>query len=61
MILAPSHELMGKRSPGRFIIDDPIVLQPVSKDSLWDLDGFLIVTAWGDEAADTRVTHSKNN
>jgi hypothetical protein len=35
-------------------IQDPIVLQPVK-------DGYLIVTAWGEEASDENVVNSVNN
>lgn len=37
---------------GYRLVYDPIVLQPVSKDGV---EGYLIVTAWGDEAADELV------
>ncbi|MBK8366268.1 MAG: hypothetical protein IPL10_02335 [Bacteroidetes bacterium] len=36
------------------VIPDPVVLQPVHY-------GFLIVTAWGDEASDDIVVNPKNN
>jgi hypothetical protein len=41
--------------PDRFlVIPDPVVLQPVQY-------GFLIITAWGDEASDENVVNPKNN
>jgi hypothetical protein len=36
------------------LIPDPVVLHPVK-------DGYLIVTAWGDEASDELVVNEKNN
>ena len=36
------------------IVPDPVVLQPVRY-------GFLIVTAWGDEASDEMVVNPRNN
>jgi len=43
---------------GYRLVYDPIVLQPVSKDNV---DGYLIVTAWGDEAKDEIVISSDKN
>lgn len=43
---------------GYKLIYDPIVLQPVSKEGI---GGYLIVTAWGDEAKDEVVTNPINN
>lgn len=43
---------------GYKLIYDPIVLQPVSKDGI---EGYLIVTAWGDEATDEIVVNQINN
>lgn len=40
------------------LVYDPIVLQPVGKDGI---DGFLIVTAWGDEASDALVVNDIMN
>lgn len=40
------------------LVYDPIVLQPVSKGGL---DGFLIVTAWGEEASDEIVVNEHRN
>jgi len=42
------------RSSNRQVAPDPIVLQRVER-------GYLIVTAWGDEAADPIVVNSRNN
>lgn len=42
------------RKVGREIIDDPIVLYPVK-------EGFIVVTAWGDEASDPIVVNQINN
>lgn len=43
---------------GYKLVYDPIVLQPVSKDGI---DGYLIVTAWGEEASDEIVVNEKKN
>lgn len=43
---------------GYRLVYDPIVLQPVSKDGI---DGYLIVTAWGDEAKDELVISQDKN
>lgn len=43
---------------GYRLVWDPVVLQPVSKDGI---DGYLIVTAWGDEASDEIVIPSAKN
>jgi hypothetical protein len=37
-----------------WLVDDPIVLRPVA-------DGYLIVTAWGDEAKDPEIQNERNN
>jgi hypothetical protein len=39
---------------GRIVKDDPIVLQPVD-------GGYLVVTAWGDEASDPLVVNANRN
>lgn len=41
------------------VLDDPIVLQPVYKDDMHE--GYLIVTAWGDEASDPEVINPASN
>lgn len=43
---------------GYRLVYDPIVLQPVSKEGQ---DGYLIITAWGDEASDEIVVNEINN
>lgn len=43
-----------KEAYDRWLIEDPIVLKQVR-------DGFLIVTAWGDEASDPDVQNERNN
>ena len=43
-----------KINPKKSIIPDPIVLQPVEY-------GYLIITAWGDEASDELVVNPKHN
>lgn len=43
---------------GYRLVYDPIVLQPVSKDGQ---EGYLIVTAWGDEASDEIVVNESSN
>lgn len=43
---------------GYRLVYDPIVLQPVSKEGQ---EGFLIVTAWGDEASDEIVVNETKN
>jgi hypothetical protein len=43
---------------GYRLVYDPIVLQAVSKDGV---DGYLIVTAWGDEATDEIVQNGASN
>jgi len=43
---------------GYKLIYDPIVLQPLSKDGI---EGYLIVTAWGDEASDEIVINHTSN
>jgi hypothetical protein len=48
-------DMRGKKKVGYQIVkDDPIVLQPVN-------GGYLIVTAWGDEASDEMVVNEKMN
>lgn len=55
-IIAPESEIdmRYKTKRGREIVKDPVVLQPVK----W---GYLIVTAWGDEASDESVVNEKMN
>lgn len=43
---------------GHKLVYDPIVLQPVFKNGI---SGFLIITAWGDEASDELVVNETNN
>lgn len=43
---------------GHKLVYDPIVLQSVSKEGI---EGYLIVTAWGDEASDENVVNQKMN
>ena len=43
---------------GYRLVWDPVVLQPVSKN---DIEGYLIVTAWGDEASDELVVNQTQN
>jgi len=55
--MAPENQFYithGMRKVGREIIDDPIVLLPVS-------EGYIVVTAWGDEASDPIVVNESNN
>lgn len=40
----------------KWLVEDPILLAPLTDNS-----GFLIVTAWGDEAADPEVINERNN
>lgn len=57
MICAPvkDFDMIGKSVKGYHIVkDDPIVLKPVN-------GGYLIVTAWGDEASDPIVVNNKMN
>jgi len=63
LICAPKKDmdLKGLKKLGLFFqsfttvtFPDPVVLQPVK-------GGFLIVTAWGDEASDELVINSINN
>lgn len=42
------------RKVGREIIDDPIVLLPVP-------EGYVVITAWGDEASDPVIVNEGNN
>jgi hypothetical protein len=56
MIAAPASEFVNVPPVNflRWLIDDPIVSKPVH-------DGFLFVTAWGDEASDPDVLNERNN
>jgi hypothetical protein len=48
-------DMRGKKKVGYQIVkDDPIVLQPVD-------GGYLVVTAWGDEASDEMIVNEKMN
>lgn len=56
-IMAPESQFYitsGMRKVGREIIDDPIVLLPVP-------EGYIVVTAWGDEASDPVIINEGNN
>lgn len=56
-IMAPENQFYwtpGMRKVGREIIDDPIVLHEVE-------NGYIVVTAWGDEASDPVIVNEKNN
>lgn len=56
-IMAPEtqfHITSGMRKVGREIIDDPIVLLPVP-------EGYVVITAWGDEASDPIIVNEGNN
>lgn len=56
-IMAPEDQFYityGMRKVGREIIDDPIVLLPVQ-------EGYIIVTAWGDESSDPAIVNENNN
>lgn len=56
-IAAPPEQFKQKNTISSFqqwLLDDPIVLYPA-------LNGFLIVTAWGDEAKDAEVLNERNN
>lgn len=46
--------------PEKIVIPDPIVLKPVYTKNL-KVMGFLILTAWGDEAADSNVVNENFN
>ena len=59
VIAAPAEEfkadlLIERDAFPRWLLDDPIVLYPA-------LDGYLIVTAWGDEASDPEVINERQN
>lgn len=47
-------ETKGTRRKGHRIYDDPVVLQPVN-------GGYLVVTAWGNEASDENVINHNQN
>lgn len=56
-IMAPDNQFYyapGMRKVGREIIDDPIVLHEVP-------NGYIVVTAWGDEASDPIIVNEGNN
>jgi hypothetical protein len=57
-IMAPEHMLdmksNGNHKRGYILVDDPIVLQPVK-------GGYLIISCWGKEASDPKVSNSKHN
>ena len=57
-IMAPENQFTYRpgqaRKQGRHIIDDPIVLH-------WVDGGYIIITAWGDEASDPIIVNEKNN
>lgn len=56
-IMAPDSQFYytpGMRKVGREIIDDPIVLHEVK-------GGYIVVTAWGDEASDPVIVNQNNN
>lgn len=56
-IMAPEnqfHITNSMRKVGREIIDDPIVLLPVT-------EGYIVITAWGDEASDPIIVNEGNN
>lgn len=59
-IVAPRHE-MGKSSKSAKPIVDPIVLCEVRHPSEIENCGFIIVTAWGDEASDEIIVNEKSN
>lgn len=57
LIAAPRDQFVAEpqRSwPSEWLLDDPLVLQPVQ-------GGYLVITAWGDEAADPDVLNERNN
>lgn len=56
-IMAPENQFYitnTMRKIGREIIDDPIVLYPVP-------EGYIVVTAWGDEASDPVIVNGLSN
>ncbi len=49
-----THEKVGSFINKKIVVPDPVILQPVK-------GGYLIVTAWGDEASDPDIINPIHN